>query len=99
VGDALMDRRDFLVAMMQALLLSLFPWLRTERGLKAAGQVAERYLFQLETSGYSSWEAVYAAACAQTGAKSIIIDDSIAPATIPAGTWDLSDVELSGAVR
>jgi autotransporter translocation and assembly factor TamB len=26
------DRRDFLVSMLQSLLLALFPWLRTERG-------------------------------------------------------------------
>jgi len=34
-----MDRRDFLVSILQALFLALFPWLRTERGaevLKAA---------------------------------------------------------------
>ena len=27
-----MDRRDFLVSMLQAFFLALFPWLRTERG-------------------------------------------------------------------
>jgi hypothetical protein len=27
-----MDRRDFLVSILQALFLALFPWLRTERG-------------------------------------------------------------------
>ncbi len=36
-----MGRRDFLVVWLQALLLTLFPWLRTEQGIEVAGQVAE----------------------------------------------------------
>jgi hypothetical protein len=36
-----MTRREVLVAMIQALLLALFPWLRTERGLLVAGRAAE----------------------------------------------------------
>jgi len=36
-----MNRRDFLTLWLQALLLSLFPWLRSERGIEVAGRVAE----------------------------------------------------------
>ena len=36
-----MDRRDFLIAWIQLLLLTLFPWLRSERGLVAAEEMAE----------------------------------------------------------
>ena len=42
-----MDRRTFLTGILQALLLALFPWLRTERGLEAAGVAAEHYIFDL----------------------------------------------------
>jgi len=35
-----MDRRDFLIAWIQLLLLSLFPWLRSERGLAASEEIA-----------------------------------------------------------
>jgi hypothetical protein len=35
------DRRDFLVTMMQALLMALFPWLRSERGAQVAAQAAQ----------------------------------------------------------
>jgi hypothetical protein len=46
-----MDRRDFLVTMLRALFLALFPWLRTERGaevVKAAAEkmVADRAVFK-----------------------------------------------------
>lgn len=44
-----LSRRDLLTAMLQALFLALFPWLRTERGLKVAEKAAERYLFQLDS--------------------------------------------------
>ena len=36
-----MGRRDFIVLWLQALLLTLFPWLRTEQGVEAAGRVAD----------------------------------------------------------
>lgn len=36
-----MDRRDFLIAWIQLLLLSLFPWMRSERGLEASAGIAE----------------------------------------------------------
>jgi len=38
-----MDRRDFLVSMLQALLLALLPWLRTARGVEVAKAVAEQH--------------------------------------------------------
>ena len=37
----MMGRRDFVLLWIQALLLALFPWLRTERGIEVAGKVAE----------------------------------------------------------
>lgn len=36
-----MGRRDFLVLWIQALLLALFPWLRTDDGLTVAARAAE----------------------------------------------------------
>lgn len=40
-GEGGFDRRSFLVLMLQSLLLALFPWLRTEKGLAVAKQAAE----------------------------------------------------------
>lgn len=37
-----LSRRDLLTGMLQALLLALFPWLRTERGALLAEQAAEK---------------------------------------------------------
>lgn len=42
-----MGRRDFLVVWLQTLLLAFFPWLRTERGIEVAGQVAEAWVPQI----------------------------------------------------
>jgi hypothetical protein len=36
--------------MLQALLLALFPWLRTEKGAKAAEKLAEGYLYRLDST-------------------------------------------------
>jgi hypothetical protein len=44
------DRREFLVAWLQALFLTLFPWLRNERGLGVARKAAEQYLYTVPTS-------------------------------------------------
>jgi hypothetical protein len=46
---------------------------------------------------YTSWPALFAAATAVQGPKVIQIDDSIvSPAVIPAGTYDLLNISLSG---
>ena len=44
-----MGRRDFLTLWLQALLLSLFPWLRTEEGIAVAGRVADAMVPQIIT--------------------------------------------------
>jgi hypothetical protein len=36
-----MNRRDFITLWIQALLLALFPWLRSERGIEIAGRAAD----------------------------------------------------------
>jgi len=41
-----MSRRDALIAVLQALLLALFPWLRTERGVEIAGRIVEQGVLQ-----------------------------------------------------
>lgn len=43
-----MNRRDFLTLWLQALLLSFFPWLRSERGIEVAGRVAESMVPKVE---------------------------------------------------
>jgi hypothetical protein len=43
-----MDRRDFLLVWLQTLLLTLFPWLRSERGIEVAGKAAEAMLPAVE---------------------------------------------------
>jgi hypothetical protein len=51
------DRRDFLVQMIQALLLALFPWLRTERGQQVAKEGAEQLATDWKFSdGEIRWE-------------------------------------------
>lgn len=80
-----MDRRDFLLVSTQALLLALFPWLRSERGVDIAGRAAERmYAFWLDGKGYASWAEVIDAACARPGTKVITVDESCG--SVPAAT-------------
>lgn len=43
---------------------------------------------------YASWSTVYAAIVASPVPVSVLVDTSIAPATIPAGAWDFSGVEV-----
>lgn len=43
-----MNRRDFLTLWLQALLLALFPWLRTERGIAVAARAAEAMVLETE---------------------------------------------------
>ncbi len=92
----MMHRRDFIVLSLQALLLALFPWLRSERGARLAARAAEQLaLFYMDGVPYSSWTAVYAAAMAKCGPATIEIDDSFGPAILPAGEYDLSGVTLA----
>lgn len=45
---------------------------------------------------YTSWALLYADLNATSGVRNIIIDDSLATATMPAGTYNLADCVLSG---
>lgn len=50
-----MNRRNFLTTVIQALLLALFPWLRTRAGVVVAGEAAEAMVPIAATMGYGSW--------------------------------------------
>lgn len=50
-----MTRRESLVLMLQSLLLALFPWLRTERGLVAVGAAVEEMVPEVIDLGYGWW--------------------------------------------
>lgn len=98
-----LSRRDLLTGMLQALLLALFPWLRTERGALLAEQAAEKAVerFVLQSGGqaagnvFSDWETLYVRLMATDGPKDVVIDDSFAAlVSLPAGTYDLSETTL-----
>ncbi len=94
-----LSRRDLLTGMLQALLLALFPWLRTERGALLAEQAVERFVLQSggQAAGnvFSDWETLYVRLMATDGPKDVVIDDSFAAlVSLPAGTYDLSETTL-----
>lgn len=45
---------------------------------------------------YTDWNALYAVMSAVEGPKWLEVDSSLAPAIVPAGAWDFSDVDLRG---
>jgi hypothetical protein len=105
-----LSRRDLLTAMIQALFLALFPWLRTARGTLVARQAAQTWVtdnvFVLRPGGvavgnvFTDWSALYARLTATAGAKAVLTDDSFAASTpLPSGTYDLRDVTLVGDGR
>lgn len=48
---------------------------------------------------YATWAALYAALSARRGAKLVLVDASLAPALVPAGTYDLPGVTFRGAAQ
>lgn len=45
---------------------------------------------------YTDWNALYAVMSTVEGPKWLEVDSSLAPAIVPAGVWDFSDVDLRG---
>lgn len=99
-----MDRRDFLTLWLQALILALCPWMRTERGAAVARQAAQDWLadnvFVLRPgipahgNVFADWPSLYAELSATAGSKTVVIDDGVAGVFVPAGAYDLTDTTL-----
>ena len=53
-----LSRRDLLVGLFQALLLALFPWLRTERGVQVVADGVEAMVPEFVGSGWWADEAM-----------------------------------------
>ena len=72
-------------------------------GGNATAQGAVSFLFQPGgTAGanvFTTWVALYAAVNALDGIRTVQVDDSIAPATVPAGAYDLSGWVLAGTFQ
>jgi hypothetical protein len=84
--------------MIQALLLALFPGLRSEAGLRASRLIAQRLApFWMDGRPFLSWTELMAAASAKQGPVTVVVDDTVASAIVEHGVHDCRGMTFRAA--